>query len=95
MLCIIHWMKIDGTLSELPGAAARARMLEGSGYDAAWAGEVNSGPFLSLSVAAEVTGRIQLGTSIAVAFARSPMTLAYTATGYPRGAMARRQKPVI
>lgn len=77
-------MKIDGGITGLAGAAARARSLEADGYDAAWAGEVNQDPFLPLAVAAEVTDRIELGTSIAVAFARSPMALAYTANDLQR-----------
>jgi probable F420-dependent oxidoreductase len=82
-------MKVDGQLSGLTGAAERARVFEASGFDAAWAGEVNQDPFLPLAVAAEVTGRIELGTSIAVAFARSPMTLAYTADDLQRHSRGR------
>lgn len=41
-----------------------------------WVGETDRDPFLPLALAAEHTGRIELGTSIAVAFARTPMTLA-------------------
>lgn len=36
-------------------------------------------PFLPLLLAAEHTDRLEVGTAIAVAFARSPMQLAYTA----------------
>jgi probable F420-dependent oxidoreductase len=77
-------VKVDGTLSGLADAAARARALEDGGYDAAWAAEFNQDPFLPLAVAAEMTSRIELGTSIAVAFARSPMTVAYTANDLQR-----------
>ena len=38
--------------------------------------EIANDPFLPLALAAEHTERIQLMTSIAVAFARNPMTLA-------------------
>ena len=41
--------------------------------------DVSHDPFLPLLLAAEHTERLELGTSIAVAFARSPMTLANTA----------------
>lgn len=82
-------MKIDGSLRGLDGATARARALEDDGYDAAWAAEFNSDPFLPLAVAAEATGRIALGTSIAVAFARSPMALAYTADDLQRHSRGR------
>lgn len=82
-------MKIDGTVRGLSDAAERARTLEEHGYDAAWAGEVNQDPFLPLAVAAGATGRITLGTSIAVALARSPMTLAHTADDLQRHSRGR------
>jgi probable F420-dependent oxidoreductase len=74
-------MKVDtilaaGEWSSLPD---EARRLEEAGYDAAWTAEVSHDPFLPLAVVAGATSRISLGTSIAVAFARSPMTTAYTA----------------
>jgi len=36
-------------------------------------------PFLSLALAAEHSERVSLGTAVAIAFARNPMSLAYTA----------------
>lgn len=65
-----------GEWSSLPD---EARRLEEAGFDAAWTAEVSHDPFLPLAVVAAATARISLGTSIAVAFARSPMTTAYTA----------------
>jgi probable F420-dependent oxidoreductase len=44
-----------------------------------WTAETAHDPFLPLVLAAEHTTELQLGTSIAVAFARNPMTLANTA----------------
>ncbi|MER5183349.1 TIGR03617 family F420-dependent LLM class oxidoreductase [Streptomyces sp. NPDC002896] len=82
-------MRVDGTLGGLADAATRARILEDDGYDGLWAGELNQDPFLPLAVAAEVTDRIEVGTSIAVAFARSPMALAYTANDLQRHARGR------
>lgn len=82
-------MEVDGTLSGLSGAADRARALESRGYDAVWAGEVNQDPFLPLAIAAEVTEHLAVGTSIAVAFARSPMSLAYTADDLQRHSRGR------
>src|SRR5207244_12789203 len=61
---------------QLVKAAEAARQVERRGYDAAWVGEINHDPFLPLVLAAEHTSRIELGTSIAVAFARNPMTVA-------------------
>ena len=49
------------------------------GFDCLWASEINHDPFLQLVLAAEYTTTMQLGTAIAVAFARSPMHMAYVA----------------
>jgi probable F420-dependent oxidoreductase len=59
--------------------AATARDLEGRGYAGVWASEADHDPFLPLLSAGQATSRLQVGTAIAVAFARSPMTLAMTA----------------
>ncbi|QXC61537.1 LLM class F420-dependent oxidoreductase [Aquihabitans sp. G128] len=73
-------MLVDGGIgSDLAKAAAGAKGQEDLGFDGLWAAETNHDPFLALTLAAEHTERIQLGTGIAVAFARSPMTLATTA----------------
>ena len=73
-------MLVDGGLgSDLSKAAEGAKDQESLGFDGLWAAETNHDPFLALTLAAEHTERIQLGTGIAVAFARSPMTLAQTA----------------
>lgn len=74
-------MKVDSGLlsSDLAGVPARARALEAAGYDGAVTAEIANDPFLPLALAAEHTERIELMTSIAVAFARNPMTLAQTA----------------
>jgi probable F420-dependent oxidoreductase len=72
-------MKIDITVGDVLTAAEKAKDAEAAGYDGMFAGELGNDPFLPLTVAATVTERIELGTSIAVAFARSPMTVAYTA----------------
>ena len=73
-------MKIDAPLtSDMDSVGAEARRLEGLGYDGAKVAETNHDPFLPLTLAAAATQRIELVTSVAVAFARSPMTLAQTA----------------
>ncbi|HZY07936.1 MAG TPA: LLM class F420-dependent oxidoreductase [Ilumatobacteraceae bacterium] len=70
-------MKVDGGISfELSKAAASAREAEAAGYDGAWTAETAHDPFLPHVLAAEHTERLELGTSIAVAFARNPMNLA-------------------
>ncbi len=70
-------MKIDaglaGPLSEVP---ARIRELEAQGFDGVVSAEISNDPFFPLLLAAEHSERIELMTSIAVAFARNPMLLA-------------------
>jgi probable F420-dependent oxidoreductase len=65
--------------TDLSRAAASAARSEAAGYDAVWVAETDRDPFFPLLMAAGSTERIQLGTGIAVAFSRSPMTLATTA----------------
>ena len=74
-------MKVDGKLGAWRTSAAidEARRHEKAGYDGLWSSESAHDPFLPLLLAAEHTERMELGTAIAVAFARSPMQLAYTA----------------
>jgi probable F420-dependent oxidoreductase len=49
------------------------------GFDGIWTTEIKHDPFLPLAVATQHTRRLDLGTGIAVAFARNPMTVAVTA----------------
>ena len=70
-------MKIDGTIDlDLDCAEESAREAERSGYAGAWTEEIAHDPFFPLLLAARATETLELGTSIAVALARSPMTLA-------------------
>ncbi len=70
-------MKVDGGISSnLHLAGAQAKELEAAGYSGAWTAETSHDPFLPLLLGAEHTESLELGTSIAVAFARNPMTLA-------------------
>ncbi len=55
------------------------RELEEVGYDRAFSFEAKHNPFIPLAVAGEHTSRLELGTAIAIAFARTPMTLANAA----------------
>jgi probable F420-dependent oxidoreductase len=70
-------MKVDGGIgSDLRKAGAQAKEVEAAGYSGAWTAETSHDPFFPLLLAAEHTEQLELGTSIAVAFARNPMTLA-------------------
>ncbi len=77
----IPWpMRVDGGIGFDPsGVIESARMAEQVGYDGIWSAETMHDPFLPLMLAAEHTERIELGTGIAVAFARNPMNLAVVA----------------
>ena len=71
-------MRVDGTVmtarpEEMPAAA---RELEELGYDGVFTAETSHDPFLPITLAALETERIELGTGIAVAFARNPMSTA-------------------
>ena len=71
-------MKIDAGLmtADLASVPENAKRLEAQGYDGIVTAETSHDPFFPLLLAAEHTQRVELMTSIAVAFARSPMNLA-------------------
>jgi probable F420-dependent oxidoreductase len=58
---------------------ALARQAEAIGAAGAWVAETKHDPFLPLALAAEHTTRLELGTAVAIAFARSPTVIAQTA----------------
>ena len=71
-------MKIDSSLMFEPAqVAAMAADLEAAGFDGAYTFEGQSDPFITVAAAAMNSEKIELMTSIAVAFARNPMNLAY------------------
>jgi probable F420-dependent oxidoreductase len=74
-------MKLDAALPpvQLSAVPAIAAAAEATGFDCLWTTETQHDPFLPHALIAEHTSRIQMGTGIAVSFARSPATLAYTA----------------
>ena len=66
-----------------------AHKVEAIGYDCLWTSETQHDPFLALAIASTATSSIKLGTSIAVAFPRSPMVIAYTAWDIQRASAGR------
>ena len=81
-------MLIDANLGGVDHTRETAAANEAAGYAGLWTGETQHDPFLQLLMAAEATERVTLGTSIAIAFGRTPMTLANTAfdlARYSRG----------
>ncbi|HTO57909.1 MAG TPA: LLM class flavin-dependent oxidoreductase, partial [Pseudomonadales bacterium] len=70
-------MKVDGGLGwELDKVGAEAKAQEELGYSGLMTAETSHDPFFPLVVAALNTQKVDLMTSIAVAFARTPMVLA-------------------
>jgi probable F420-dependent oxidoreductase len=70
-------MLIDGGLGfDAVNIGERAREVQAQGYDGAWSSEVGHDPLLVLAVAASRTTTLELGTSIVVAFGRTPMVTA-------------------
>jgi probable F420-dependent oxidoreductase len=82
-------MKVDGGIgTDLAKVGTEAKEREEAGYSGIWTAETNHDPFLPLVLAAEHTDSVELGTSIAVAFARNPMLLAnlgYDLQAYSKG----------
>lgn len=70
-------MKLDGGIPlNLDQAGDAAQRLEELGYSGGWSAELDHDPFLPLIPAISQTENLQVGTGIAVAFARNPMTVA-------------------
>jgi probable F420-dependent oxidoreductase len=63
-------------LSSVPSIAREAEAL---GFSTLWSTETVHNPFLPGALVAEHTQRLNFGTAVAVSFARSPATMAYTA----------------
>ena len=84
-------MKLDAGLHDydLRTVPEYARKLEAVGHDCLWTSETQHDPFLPLAVAAAATSSIKVGTSIAVAFPRSPMITAYTAWDIQKASAGR------
>jgi probable F420-dependent oxidoreductase len=74
-------MKVDQYLpaDSITSGSKYALWAESLGFDGLFTAETSHDPFLPIAAAAGHTKRIEFGTAIAVAFARSPMTVAYTA----------------
>ncbi|MCA9512650.1 MAG: TIGR03617 family F420-dependent LLM class oxidoreductase [Myxococcales bacterium] len=83
-------MKVDGAIfpgrddlslyeSDLSSVPARARLLEQQGFDGLFTLDTSIDPFFTLLLAAEHSERIELVTAVAIAFARTPMTMALPA----------------
>jgi probable F420-dependent oxidoreductase len=76
-------LKLDAGLGTegdyLKGMAETARAAEDLGFAGLWTSETKHDAFLPLAIAAGATEKMDLGTSVAIAFSRSPMETAQTA----------------
>ena len=74
-------MKFDAALApmHLTDVSAVAKAAEEMGFDCLWTSETQHNPFLPCTLMAEHTKNLNMGTAIAVSFARSPADIAYTA----------------
>ncbi len=74
-------MKFDVMLrgSSLHIATERAKAVEQQGYDCLWTVESAHNPFIPVVLGTSATTRLEFGTDIAVAFARSPFSMAQAA----------------
>ena len=84
-------MKFDVSLlvHDLSQMPALARLADELGFDGIWTFETSHEPYLPLVLAAEHSGRLSLGTSIAVAFPRSPTITAQIAWDLARYSKGR------
>lgn len=84
-------MKIDASLPPVPlnSVPAIAKAAEAIGFDALWTSETMHDPFLPAILIAEHTQKMEFGTAIAVSFARSPTTMAYTAWDLAQASQGR------
>ena len=84
-------MKIDGHLTpDWHMIPDHVKKMEAQGFDRVGTAEMNHDPFMPLLLAAEHSEKIEVGTGIAVAFARSPMILAnlgHDLNAYSKGRM--------
>jgi probable F420-dependent oxidoreductase len=69
----------DGGLRTPSALAELARDAERRGYAGLWSTESAHDAFLPLPLVAQASSTLEIGTAIAVAFSRNPMTMAYAA----------------
>jgi probable F420-dependent oxidoreductase len=74
-------VKVDALFAPTSSVDTRpvAQAAERAGYAGVWTSETRHDPFLALALAAVATERLELGTAVALAFARNPMSTAVQA----------------
>ena len=84
-------MKIASGLRDVPleATAEHARHLEDLGFDVLWCNETTADPFLVLGQMALGTERVAIAPNVAIAFARSPFSMALAAWDIQRASRGR------
>jgi probable F420-dependent oxidoreductase len=84
-------MLLDAALppTSLQSIPSIAREAEAFGFNTLWSTETIHDPFLPGALVAENTQRLNFGTAVAVSFARSPATMAYTAWDLAQASQGR------
>lgn len=84
-------MLLDAALPPVPlkSVPSIAREAEAIGFNTLWSTETTHNPFLPGPLVAEHTQRLNYGTAVAVSFARSPATMAYTAWDLAQASQGR------
>lgn len=84
-------MKVEAGIptNDLRRAGEQAARMEALGYDGIVTPEIKNDPFLPLAAAALTTERVTLGTSVAIAFPRSPMITALMSWDIQRASNGR------
>jgi probable F420-dependent oxidoreductase len=72
-------LAFNGGPEKIGEVAREIERREDAGVRGLFVSEARHDPFLSLTLAATTTESLELGTAIALAFARTPMSMAYTA----------------
>ena len=76
MSTLLPILPLDNLLEKEARLSPAARQAEEDGYDSVQSHELKHDPFTPLAFAALATERVQLVTSVAIAFPRSPMVVA-------------------
>ena len=84
-------MKLDASLppASISSVGAIAQAAEKMGFETLWSTETMHDPFLPGALIAEHSQRLRFGTAVAIAFARNPANLAYTAWDLAEGSGGR------
>jgi probable F420-dependent oxidoreductase len=72
-------LRAAGTPLDISTIAEDAKLVEDLGYDSLMTEETKDDPYVVMALAAQATTRLKLGTSVAIAFPRSPATTAMSA----------------